>query len=208
MANEKRMLADLSMARKRAEKVYITDIAIEKVPYVRYKCIPESEYDTLHTIAQDVLRISKERNNSNEVAIVYSLESERLVREGREFIGVSIGDEVSVNPTESTTAYHIVHSTLDCAVICFHNHPNLSKLSLDDIKFFLRNESVKLLAAVTNLGAVSYIVKTERYDWNKARNLFTEAVIKQHEAHNLKELQDAAEYFLKNCYKANIIYEY
>lgn len=208
MGNQDANLRDLSMARKRADKVYITDIAIQKVPFVRYKCIPEEEYETLHGVAQDVLRISKIMNDSNEVAIVYSLESERLIREGKEFMGVSMGDEYSVNPTESTTAYHIVNSTLDCAVLCFHNHPNLSKLSLDDIKFFLRNESVKLLAAVTNLGAVSYVVKTDRFDWNAARDVFNEAVTLQHEAHNLKGLQDAAEYFLRNCHKANIVYEY
>lgn len=76
------------------------------------------------------------------------------------------------------------------------------------IKFFLRNESVRLLAAVTNLGAISYVVKTEHFDWDVARDVFNEAVSKQHEAKNLKGLQEAAEYFLKNCHKANIVYEY
>lgn len=208
MSVEELQLADLSMARKRADKVFITDIAIDKVPYVRYKCIPEKEYETLQNIAKDVLRISKERNDSNEVAIVYSLESQRLIAEGRAFMGVSMGDEYSVDPTESPNAYHLVHGSIDCVVLCFHNHPNLSKLSLDDIKFFLRNESVRLLAAVTNLGAISYVVKTEHFDWDVARDVFNEAVSKQHEAKNLKGLQEAAEYFLKNCHKANIVYEY
>jgi len=90
-----------------------------------------------------------------------------------------------------------------------HNHPNLSKISLDDLKFFLRNESVKMLAAVTNLGSIFYIVKTEKFDWDKAAELLNEA-ISMHNINpgNIKNAQDAANYFLNNCYKANIIYKY
>ncbi len=44
MENDK----ELKQAKKRTEKIYITDIAIQKVPYIRYKNFPavRLEYET------------------------------------------------------------------------------------------------------------------------------------------------------------------
>ena len=41
--NEKIPINDLEMAKKRANKIIITDMAIKKVPLIRYREIPESE---------------------------------------------------------------------------------------------------------------------------------------------------------------------
>lgn len=60
------------MAKKRNHKIMITDEAIRKVPRIKYKNIPESEYNTIRELARNVLRISKDENNSNEVAITYA----------------------------------------------------------------------------------------------------------------------------------------
>lgn len=60
-------LNDLEMAKKRDYKIMITDAAINKVPRVQYKEIPETEYDNLRELARQVLQISKDENDSNEV---------------------------------------------------------------------------------------------------------------------------------------------
>ena len=52
-------LNDLEMAKKRNHKIMITDEAINKVPRVQYKEIPETEYDNLLELARQVLQISK-----------------------------------------------------------------------------------------------------------------------------------------------------
>ncbi|MCI9370563.1 MAG: hypothetical protein HFH65_09645 [Lachnospiraceae bacterium] len=75
---------DLEMAKKRDHKIIITDEAIAKVPYIRYQEIPEKEYSILQGFAKEILIISKEQNNSNEVALTYSLESEDLLGENLE----------------------------------------------------------------------------------------------------------------------------
>lgn len=59
---------------KRNHKVEITDIAISKVPLVRYKEIPEEHYETLRELAKLVLELSREHNDGNETAITYSLD--------------------------------------------------------------------------------------------------------------------------------------
>ena len=62
-------LESLEMAKKRNKKVEITEEAIQKVPYIRYRDVPEQEYDIIQSLAKRVLELSRERNDSNEVAI-------------------------------------------------------------------------------------------------------------------------------------------
>lgn len=94
----------LEMAKKRDKKVMITEDAIRKVPYIRYREIPEQEYDIIQKLAKQVLELSKKRNNSNEVAITYSYDSDMVLRE-EELIGVHFGDEHSVDPLADPREY-------------------------------------------------------------------------------------------------------
>ncbi len=88
METENEFLSDLE-ARKRNRKVLITDIAIQKIPYIKYKEISEEHYDNLYELAKYVLQLSKDKNDSNEVAIVYSLDFDNLVKNNMEYLGVS-----------------------------------------------------------------------------------------------------------------------
>lgn len=200
-------LSDLEMAKKRDHKIMITEEAINKVPRIQYRDIPEEEYDNLWDLSKNVLKISKNENNSNEVAITYSLESEKLIEKGEKYIGVSLGAEHDVDPLSNTTAYHLISTAGNCVVIVLHNHPSLSNFSLSDIQFLLKYETVKMMVVVTNLGSISYLVKGQKYDFKKAVTLFNESVDKNNRANSLKRLQDAADYFLKNCYNAGINYD-
>lgn len=200
-------LKDLEMAKKRNHKIMITDEAIKKVPRVQYKNIPESEYNTIQELAKTVLQISKDENDSNEVAITYSMDSTERIQKGEEYIGVALGGEHEVDPISNTTAYHLISSAKGCIVIVFHNHPSLSDFSLSDIQFLLQFASVKMMVVVTNLGSISYLVKGSGYTYEKAVALFNEAVSSNNEAGDLKGLQKAADHFLKNCYSVGIDYD-
>ena len=105
----KKKLNELEMAKKRNHKIMITEEAICKVPRIRYKNIAENEYDTIWELAKNVLKISKEENNSNEVAITYSLNSIELIQHGEKYIGVSLSTEHDVDPLSNTTAYHLIN---------------------------------------------------------------------------------------------------
>lgn len=194
-------------AKKRDHKIMITDEAINKIPRIKYKDIPESEYDNLWDLAKNVLKISKDENDSNEVAITYSLDSAKLIEKGERYIGVALGSEHDVDPLSDTTAYHLLSSTNECVVIVLHNHPSLSDFSLTDVQFLLRYDNVKMMIVVTNLGSISYLVKGKKYDLKKAITLFNEAVNKNNEAKKLKDFQNAADYFLKNSYHVGIDYD-
>lgn len=200
-------LNDLNMAKKRDHKIMITEEAIHKVPRVQYKEISEIEYDNLHELARQVLRIAKDENESNEVAVTYSLDSARLIEKGERYIGIALGAEHDVDPLSDSTSYHLIRASKECVVLVLHNHPSLSAFSLSDIQFLLRYETVKMMVVVTNLGSISYLVKNRKYDFEKAVILLNEAVDRNNQAKNIKDLQDAADYFLKSCYNVGINYE-
>ena len=79
----------LGQARKRRKKVRITDIAITKVPYTEYPGLTDTECKTIRALAMEVLELSKEENDDNEVSITYCLEDRS--------IGICFGDEHGVN---------------------------------------------------------------------------------------------------------------
>ena len=200
-------MRELEMSKKRDHKIMITDEAIKKVPRIEYKDIPESEYDIIRSLAQDTLRIAKDENDSNEVAITYSLDSGKRIEKGEEYIGIALGGEHEVDPISNTTAFHLLSSAKDCIVVILHNHPSLSDFSLSDVQFLLKYASVKMMVVVSNLGKITYIVKNEKYNYEKAVSLFNKAVSMNNEAKRLKDLQVAADYFLKNCHTVGINYE-
>ena len=177
------------------------------MPLIRYKEIPEIEYLMLQGLAKEVLTISKNDNDSNEVALTYSLDYRNLIAEGKEFMGVALGDEHSVDPCMNAVSYHLIVASLECVVIVLHNHPSLSKFSLEDVKFLLRNETVKMMVVVTNLGRISYLVKKDNYDRKKAIEIYNNAVNIHNDGSGIRDYQKAALYFLSNCYEANIVYE-
>lgn len=203
----KKKTSRLEMAKKRDHKIIITDEAIKKVPRMRYKNIPESEYDILQELARNVLRISKNENDSNEVAIVYSMDSAERIRRDEEYIGVALGSEHEVNPIDNTVAYHLLSSSKECIVIVLHNHPSLSDFSLSDIQFLLQYGAVRMMVVVTNLGSISYLAKRKGYSYEKAVVLFNEAAKANNAAKDLKGFQKAAGYFLKNCETVGIDYD-
>lgn len=104
-----------------------------------------------------MLLISKNENNSNEVAITYEMDSRKRIQDGEDYIGVALGGEHEVDPLSSTISYHLVSSAKECVVIVLHNHPSLS-----DVQFLLRYERIKMMVVVTNLGSISYLVKGEK----------------------------------------------
>ena len=65
---------DLEQAKRRDRKVDITDIAIEKVPFIEYKGFTEKQNRIIHELSQEVLRLSQKNNDCNEVAITCALD--------------------------------------------------------------------------------------------------------------------------------------
>lgn len=151
--------------------------------------------------------MAKDENDSNEVAITYDLESPKIEDTDELYLGVSCGDEHSVDPLRGTEAFHIYSSARSCVVVISHNHPSLSKISLEDAEFLLLHQAIKMVIAVTNRGNITYLVKSDVYDRKAAIALLRLAIIKNNQAHNLKEKQEACDYFLNNCYTVGLVFD-
>lgn len=197
---------NLGMSKDRGKKVMITDEAIKKVPCIKYRGVPEYQYEIIFHLAQQVLEIAQKENNSNEVTITYSFD-ERLIANNEDLLSICKGEEHTINLMSNAHTYHLITKSSECAVVSLHNHPSLSLISLWDVRFFLYHYSVKLLVVISNLGSISYLTKSKTFDFNKASNLLKQAIDMHNNSKTLKEYQEAAKFFLKNCYKVGIIYD-
>lgn len=192
---------------KRNRKIEITDAAISKVPMVEYKGIPEEHYLPLQEIAKMVLETARDENDCNEVAYIYSLDGTDLRNDEGEYLAVSFGDEHSVYPESDTDSMHLLRTAGDCVLVLVHNHPSLSKISLQDVSFMLRYETVKMVVVVTNRGSINYVVKTDKFDWDKASDLLVQYGKKYLEKDELRHRQKVTDDFLSRCHECGFLYD-
>lgn len=195
-------LDSLEMAKKRDKKVYITDIAINKVPFIQYKGFTDNQNHIMRELAQEVLTVSKDENNSNEVAITCDLGVDNPL----EVYGVSLGTEHEVDVRADTLSNHILVSQKSVAVVILHNHPSTQTFSIQDIRFFIEFSALEVMAVVSNQGMVHYLRREESYDLKKATDLFNECVADLKKDSRLTEIYLAALSFLARSSEVGIYY--
>lgn len=113
-------LESLEMSKKRDKKVYITDIAIDKVPLIEYYGFTDERNQIMQELARNVLVISKESNDSNEVALTCDLGKPDPLHN----FGVALGSEHDVDVLSDTLSNHMIVSSQSVAVVLLHNHPS------------------------------------------------------------------------------------
>ena len=101
---------------------------------------------------KELLRFAQKWNDSNEAACLIDL----TTREKLEFVK---GDQISVNVEADAASYHWLRSKPEKALCCAIITPGQSYYSMNDIRFFLIEESVGALSIVTNQGKVWSISK-------------------------------------------------
>ncbi|MBO5068823.1 MAG: hypothetical protein J6C37_00440 [Roseburia sp.] len=193
---------DLGQAKCRNCKVYITDIAIEKVPFVEYHGFDEDKNKIMQELAKNVLILSKEENDSNEVAITCDLGTVNPLEQ----FGISLGTEHEVNILADTLSNHIIVSQESVAVVVLHNHPSTQTFSLQDIQFYLEYPMLKVIVVVSNQGTVHYMMRDKNYDYKKAFQLFRECIADLRRNSPVKEQYLAALSFLAKCSEVGLYY--
>lgn len=195
-------LESLEMAKKRDKKVYITDIAISKVPFIQYKGFTDNQNHIMRELAQEVLTVSKDENDSNEVAITCDLG----VDDPLEVYGVSFGTEHEVDVRVDTLSNHILVSQKSVAVVVLHNHPSTQTFSIQDIRFFIEFPALEVMAVVSNQGTVHYLRREDSYDLKKASALFNQCVGDLKKDSPITEIYFAALLFLARSSEVGIYY--
>ena len=172
----------------------------------------------LYELEKLLLALSKENNDSNEIAITY-----RLYREPEEEeidrISIVYGSDKEVELGADTKTYHLLCSKM-MAVIVMHNHPACTGLSLYDIAFFMNNPSVLLLIMVTNKGELHYIQKNDNYISAHLARLYLKScadvcpvsVDEKNRIHfgkmTSEEMYEAAKLWLKNSQRYGIEFKH
>ena len=100
------------------------------------------------------IKNAKENNDSNEVA--YLLKGGKVTK--------VYGDQGSVSFVPGEKATELLFNSKPNSIVMLHNHPGQSGFSLNDLKMFIENKSIRTLTIVTNYSVVKYISKTSLYN--------------------------------------------
>ena len=195
MSDEKQ----LRQAKKRDKKVYITDIAIEKVPYVEYRGMDEEQNKIMQTLARLVLQVAKTENDSNEVAITWDMASRDPL-----CYGIDRGDEKGVLLGGDTASYHLLSLGEKVVLVLLHNHPSTRTFSLEDIYLFLKRDNVKYMVMVSNQGQIHYIKKEEDFNAQNAGMMYNR--IRSEGKRQGISVYQMSLTFLKRCNEVGLFY--
>ncbi|MCM1089273.1 MAG: hypothetical protein NC413_00350 [Muribaculum sp.] len=193
---------ELGQAKRHDRKVYITDVAISKVPFVEYFGFTKEQSQIMQELAKDVLVISKESNDSNEVAITCDLGTSDPLHN----FGVALGTEHDVDVLSDTLSNHMIVSEKSVAVVLLHNHPSTQTFSLQDIQFFVQHPMIEVMTIVSNQGTVHYMKRDKNYDYAKTFELFSACVGRIDGKASSVEMYMASLEFLAKCSEAGLYY--
>lgn len=187
---------ELNQAKRLGQKVNITEQAISKVKMVRVPGLSEIESRNIQIKHKELLNDSMRNNNSDET--MYILKGSYQVS--------IYGNRVSVNPNISTDAVFLLNSSPNRSLDVLHNHPGLSSFSMNDLNFFMSNQSVRTLTIVTNQGKVMYITKTDVYNHLACRKE-TQKIYIEFKEGLIKSQDELVEKMLKSFYNHGVRYK-
>lgn len=187
----------MEQAKKRDHKIFITDIAIDKVPYVKVDELSKTLCEAIQQEHKEILRISKTKNDSNEVLSLMLINlKETPIR--------VLGNEFRVDPNTDPRAISLFSRSNRQEIMYLHNHPSTNIFSLVDIMAFIFQGEIGLLSVVTNQGEVYILYKTSKYNFIVSSKLFKE-IYMDYQSGEL-EHGAAVKKFLKVCIKGGVMY--
>ena len=194
-------VSKLEQAKKRDHKILITDIAIDKVPLAKIDTLTDEQNITIQQKHKELLRISKDENNSNEVASVFKLD---FTEEA-----IQLGTQNNVPLSQNPIICSMLINAQQNSVFVAHNHPSTQKFSYTDFSVILINDSVFGISVITNTGEVHILYKTEKYTGKDAFELLTGIKQKYVGNNKLTETEDSliSKEFLKRCRECGLCYK-
>jgi len=186
----------LEQAKKRDHKIYITDVAVDKVSKVDIPILYDEQNKRIFENHKELLRISKNKNDSNEVALLFDLNSDETT--------VKLGDEHEVNIFLNPNAVSMAdHSDLNSLFLA-HNHPSTQDFSYSDLGVFLMNDSIGGISVVSNMGDVHILFKSESYDFDRAYE-YISSIRAKYSDYDAEVDKAIVKEFLKNSKKIGVM---
>lgn len=186
----------LEQAKKRDHKIYITDVAIDKVSRSDIPYLTQVQNDMIYINHISILKISQTDNDSNEVASLLDLYTNESA--------VSLGDEHEVNVFLNPNAVSMSDHAEDGSLFLAHNHPSTQDFSYSDLGVFLMNDSIGGLSVVSNTGDVHILFKSEKYNFARAYELMA-SIKSQYDSYDSEVDRLMVKEFLKNSKTVGIM---
>lgn len=186
----------LEQAKKRDHKIYITDIAINKISKSNVSVLSKIQNDKIDKFHRALLKISKNDNNSNEVAYLFDLQTDTDVYQ--------LGSEHKVNILLNPIAYSMMKNAKDNSLFLAHNHPSTQDFSYSDLGVLLLNDSLAGISVVSNTGDVHILFKSDNYSFDKAYEVLSKIRNQYNDYDDNIDKAIVAD-FLKICKKAGIL---
>ena len=187
----------LEQAKKRDHKIYITDAAIDKVKKVKLSDFSDIQSENMQLKHKELLKISKNKNDSNEVLLINDLSFKNEVS--------ILGSEFNVSPGKNPFAVSVIINAERQSLVYLHNHPSTNIFSIGDIDTFICEGAIKIMSVVTNQGRVYVMNKSAEYDYNRARMLMAKIYESFKDAKEIDN-NEFVKRFLKRCDEGGIEY--
>lgn len=111
----------MEQAKKRDKKIYITDVAIDKVTKTKIKLLSSEQNAKIDAVHRELLTVSKNANDSNEAAFLFSMYSSEKFSQ--------MGTEHAVNIFDNPLAYSLAKNSGENSLFLAHNHPSTQSFS-------------------------------------------------------------------------------
>lgn len=178
----------------------ITDVAIQKVRKTKVFGFTEDENRFIQEQHRRLLKISKENNNSEEVAIVIDIinwENEVVIGRGNR---VAMED----NPKANMMVLTYPKNTL----LVMHNHPSTSTFSGEDFKMFCDNESIFVITIVGNDGSVQIMEKSNEFQGQSEKMKYARLAGEYRNSGHRNNGTMAMKYMIKHPDEFNLLYKH
>ena len=150
----------VEQAKTRDKKIEITDIAISKAAPPLIPGFSDEQNARFKELHQELLRMAKELNDSNEVAFLFDPKAMAYEK--------AFGGLRNVDIFENPIARDMYRNSSVGELYLLHNHPSTKSFSYSDLGVLLLNENLGGITVVTNLGYTEVLKKTENYNFSIA----------------------------------------
>lgn len=186
----------LEQAKKRDKKIFVTDVAIDKVTKSKVKLLSSEHNSKIDAIHKELLTVSKNENNSDEVAILFELNSSKKFSQ--------MGTEHVVNIFDNPMAYSLAKNGEANSLFLAHNHPSTQSFSYADIGVLMYVDSLAGMSVVSNTGDVHILFKSRKFNYKGAYDALT-AIKKSFGGYKPEHDLDIVKAFLKVAPKYGLL---
>lgn len=193
------MIRDFEQKR-RNKPIQITDVAISKVRKTQIFGFTPEENEFIQNQHKRLLYISKNMNNSEEVAILIDIihwETE-----------VIMGKANCVEMSNNTKANQMMLTYPKNTILIMHNHPSTSTFSGEDFKMFCDNTSIFVMTIVGNDGSVQVMEKKSNFNGQAEKYKYYKLALHFKNKGYINNGTMAMKYLIKKSEEFNILYKH